>query len=744
MKKTLKILLLIFVIFFVVTFISLYYFYSITTNVKLDKNKLISFNQTIVYYDKNNTLIKEEINGKSITDIINIPEYTKNAFISIEDKRFYLHNGLDYKGLLRATFNNIKTLSFKEGASTISQQLIKNTHLSSEKTLKRKLLEIKLAKELESKYSKDEILEKYLNTIYFGNNCYGITSATNYYFDKKPEELTINESAMLAAIIKAPTIYSPFNDCKKCMERKNLVLKEMFLQNYITKNEYEENLSRDIKLSNKNAKKNIDSTFLKMVRNELDNIIKYPPYKNQYLNVYTYHDNEYQEKIDNIIANSSTNCDKSVILLNNYGQVCAYQSSCGDIPRQLGSVIKPLIAYAPAIEENKVNSLTKIEDEITDFNGYSPKNYNDKYLGSISCKKSLIVSSNVCAVKILNYVGIDNAKKYIKKLSLPLTENDNSLSLALGCFEKGITLSQITSAYTVFNNKGNYYNSSFIKMITDRNGKVLYKNRNNYTKVFEDDTVSIMNDMLKDVVKEGTAKKLSFCNQTLYAKTGTVGSKNGNTDAYSISYNKDLVLGIWFGHEDNQLLSNDITGGSEPTSVGSKIWEDIYTGKKYPTEIENSKTLEEIEIDKIAYDNDNKIILADKYTPKKYVIKALFKQNNKPLEQSTRFSFPKIEKPKISVNNKGICISLCLTKLYDAEIYRLENGKEKLVYDTQNNNKEIFIDKTIAPFKVYTYKVMPYYFDGLEKHYGNEIILEKIKSPILNIDDDWWQNEFVD
>ena len=318
------------------------------------------------------------------------------------------------------------------------------------------------------------------------------------------------------------------------------------------------------------------------------------------------------------------------------------------------------------------------------------------------------------------------------------------MSLALGCFEKGITLSQITSAYTVFNNKGDYYKASFIKMITDKSGNVLYKNKNYHTKVFQDDTVSIVNDMLKDVVKEGTAKKLSFSDQTLYAKTGTVGIKNGNTDAYSISYNKDYILGIWLGNEDNHLLSNNITGGGEPTSIASKIWKDIYIGKKHPDEIENSNTLEEIEIDKIAYENDNKIILADKYTPKKYVIKALFKQNNKPIEQSTRFSSPKIEKPKILENNEGISISLCLTKLYDAEIYRLENEKEKLVYDTKNNDKEIFIDKSIEPFKIYTYKVVPYYFDGSEKHYGKEIILEKIKSPILNIDDNWWKNEFID
>lgn len=744
MKKTLKVLLLIFVIFFLTIFIISCYFSYIIKDQKLDKNKLISFNQMIIFYDQNKDIIQEEVNGKTITDITSIPNHTKNAFISIEDKRFYSHNGMDYKGLLRAMINNLKSLSFKEGASTISQQLIKNTHLTSEKTLKRKVAEIKLAIDLEKQYSKEQILEKYLNTIYFGDNCYGITSASVYYFNKNPEDLSINESAFLAAIIKAPSNYSPFNNYEKCFERKNLVLKQMFLQNYITEEEYNKNVKLDIELANNIYKNTTDSSYLKMARSEIDKIIKYYPYKNQHINVYTYYDKYAQETITKQIKTSTIISDKSVILMNKGGQVCAYESSCGNIPRQVGSVIKPIIAYAPAIEENKVNSLTKIEDKLTNFNGYSPKNYNNKYLGDISCKKSLLVSSNVCAVKLLNYVGVNNAIKYLEKMNFPLTNNDNSLSLALGCFEKGVTLSKITGAYTVFNNDGNFYNPTCIKMITDENGNVLYKDSNLAKKVFSSDTISIMNDMLKDVVKEGTAKKLSFCNQTLYGKTGTVGTEKGNTDAYSISYNKDYILGAWFGNKDNKLMKNNVTGGSEVSNIALQIWNELYSGKKCPTEIENSDNVELVEIDKIAYEKENKIVLADKNAPKKYIIEALFKSNNKPFEQSTRFSSPKIERPKISVNTSGIQISLCLTKLYDAEIYRCENNDYELIYDTKNNNKEIFIDKSVTPLKVYNYKVIPYYFDGANKHYGDEILLEKIISPIFNIDDIWWKNELVD
>ena len=173
MRKSVKILCIILLSILLLLFIALSYFYIQTYDTELDVNKLVSFNRSIVFYDKKNNAVLEQSNGKTLAEISKIPSYTKNAFIATEDKRFYHHNGVDFKGLIRATFNNLKTLSFKEGGSTITQQLIKNTHLSSEKTFKRKLLEIKLARDLEKEFSKDEILEKYLNTIYFGDNCYG-------------------------------------------------------------------------------------------------------------------------------------------------------------------------------------------------------------------------------------------------------------------------------------------------------------------------------------------------------------------------------------------------------------------------------------------------------------------------------------------------------------------------------------------------------------------------------------------
>ena len=265
MKTVLKTILFIFALI-IICLVGLIFYYNVSTsNIKLDESKLINLERTVTYYDSSGKVFAEEVNGKTISEIDKIPEHTLNAFVSIEDKRFYKHNGIDYKGLFRATLNNVKSFSFKEGASTISQQLIKNTHLSSEKTLNRKFAEIKLARQLENKYSKKEILEKYLNTIYFGDNCYGISCASMHYFAKTPAQLDINESAMLAGIIKAPSNYSPFVDYERCIKRKNVVLNEMFEQGYINEQQFIENKNKELLLTD-NAYTSNEFTFLSLAR----------------------------------------------------------------------------------------------------------------------------------------------------------------------------------------------------------------------------------------------------------------------------------------------------------------------------------------------------------------------------------------------------------------------------------------------------------------------------------------------
>lgn len=738
MKKLFRIALYVISVLIMISITAFIYFFAITADAKLDDDKLINLDKTVSYYGRDGELLSEETENKSVTDIKHIPDYVKNAFIAVEDKRFYSHNGIDFHGLSRAMINNLKSFSFKEGASTISQQLIKNTHLSGEKTLKRKLSEIKLSVDLERKYSKDEIMEMYLNTIFFGDNCFGITSAAKHYFSKEPEELTINEAATLAGLIKAPSIYSPTADLQKSNLRKNVVLKAMYEQKYITEAEYTVAKETGITAEYYNS---TDFGYTYLAKKEFNLFAENAGFLSNKFKVYTYYDKKSQNILnENIGEYDST--DKSAVVMDNKSHIIAYCSSCGDIYRPLGSTIKPLLVYAPAIETNTVNSCTIISDEKTEFGGYSPSNYNDKYYGNVSVKISLSKSLNVCAVKLLNYTGIDRSLSYIKKTDIPITDNDNSLCLALGATEKGAKLTQITAAYSVFNNSGMYNSPVCIEKIEDEHGNILYKNKKNETKIFGDDTISVMNDMLKETVQCGTAKKLSFTDMNLYAKTGTVGNRKGNTDAYTISYSEDYIIGVWLGNADNALMDNSVTGGAAPSQISADIWRKIYDSEKNPNPIPLSKDVSEVYVDLISY-RELKIEQAEDIAPKRYKEMFLFKNSNIPTKVSNRFSSPKIEKPKSIVNNNNIVIQLCLTELYNARVYKETDGEKNCVYDSINeDDKTTFIDTDISPDKNYTYTIVPYYTDGDKHYYGEEIVLPTIKTPRINLGDDWWLNEF--
>ncbi len=735
MRKIITALFLVLGIIFIL-FLSLILIVNVyLSDVKLNKNKLVDLKRTISFYDADGNLFAEKSNGVCVTDITGINNCTKKAFVAIEDKRFYEHNGVDYRSMARAIKNNLLNLSIKEGASTISQQLIKNTHLSSEKTLKRKLSEVKLAKELEKNYSKDEILEMYLNTIYFGNNCYGITTAAKSYFNKATNELNLNESAMLAGLIKAPSLYSPNKNIEKCNKRKNVVLKEMYNQGYINKEEYDKNLSTDITITNYDNKAIYDYVYL--TSTYIDQILSDSPYSKINLNIYTYYNQKLQQILKNTICDyNNYDTEKSAVLMNNKGQILAYYSTCGNNNRQIGSAIKPILVYAPAIEENVVSSITQILDEKTDFDGYSPSNYNDKYYGYVSVKDSLAKSLNVCSIKLLNYLTIDKAKNYINKTDIELSKNDNSLALALGATENGAKLTDITASYNIFSNKGLYNSPSSISFI--KNNEIKTTKTLNEKRVIGEDTAFIMNDMLKNVVENGTAKKLCFSNLDLYAKTGTVGNKNGNYDAYVISYDANYTLGVWFGSKDySNYMNNNICGGNIPSLLAKDIWEEIYKDKKQEKMFTSDK-VENIKIDKIALEEEHSILIADDNAPSRYVIDTIFKKDAIPNIKSNRFSSPATEKPKTSVNNMVYKIELCQTEYINCIIYKIENDKKYKVFDTKNG-KFIFTEN-LKPNTKYEFLILPYFSDGKNIFYGEEIKLEKIKTPSVELGE-WWNDK---
>lgn len=740
MKKTFKIIVLLACLILISSIFVILSFNILTNNVKFDDNKLINVDHTASIYDSCGNLVMETNGTTAVTEFEEIPRHTINAFIAIEDKRFYSHKGVDYKGLARAVFNNIKSFSFKEGGSTITQQLIKNTHLSNEKTLKRKLSEIRLALEFEKKYSKDEILEKYLNTIYFGDNCYGITSASLHYFNKKPSELDINESAMLAGIVKAPSNYSPLINYSKCNQRKDLVLKEMLKQNYITNQDFEKYYTLPISTFSENTSKEYDYQYL--LREEINELISSSPYDIDKMKIYTNLNNNFQEILKNNVKDFlSDKINISAVILDKNGKINAYYSSCGNVNRQLGSTIKPVAVYAPAIEYNIVNSYTIIEDEKTNFNGYSPSNYGDKYLGKISVKDSLAVSSNVCAVKLLNYVGLDKSFETLNSVEIPIMNSDKNLSLALGSTEKGAKLTQIAGAYTMFANYGKFSKPYCVDKVLTKNNNLIKDNKNCQRQVIGEDTCYIINDMLKNTVENGTAKKLNFSNIPLYAKTGTVGNENGNTDAYVISYNSEYIVAVWFGNKTDGLMPNSITGGGLPTQLAGEIWKEIYKGVVPPANFTQPNSVVETYLDKDSYESENLLIIADDFTPERLKMKAIFKQSALPKLKSTQYINPTIKNCKTLVNNNSIQIELCLTKQCNAKVYKEYKGKKDFLFDTKKSGY-VYIDKNLKYNAEYSYHIVPYFEFENKVFYGEEIKLDKIKTPNGEFGENWWNNEY--
>lgn len=709
------------------------YYLAVNKNVTLNESKLnssaIKFelisDTGAVFYSESN------LSAADYIAIDNLNDYTLNAFISIEDRRFYSHKGIDYRRIAGALLNNVKSLSLKEGASTISQQLIKNTHLTNEKTLKRKFNEIKLTLELERKYSKKEILEKYLNTIYFGGGAYGINSASKRYFNKNASELTINESCMLAGIIKAPTIYSPITNYDNSIKRKNLVLKAMFDCNYISKSEYQKLKNESIEISNTKSENYLDD-YVSAVKSEYENMNIFNPYcKDKLVKIYTYLDENVQKNITETKIDTDLNFSKQQVVINNKNSgIIAFYGNNSNLKRSPASCIKPWYVYAPMINDNIISESTVIIDEQTNFDGYKPKNFGNKYYGAVTVKTALTKSLNVASVKLLASYGFEKANAYAKKLNLDI-QGDN-LTVALGVTKNGLTLSQLADCYTVFANNGNYNQSSFIKEIKINDVSV-YKKTNKSNQVFSSSTAFIINDILKETVNSGTAKKLSGKSFDIAAKTGTNGTEDGNTDAYTVCYTKEHTVAVWLGNEDYSLLNNKISGGTYPAIYSNACIDFLYKNYAPPSfTVPDDIVSADIDVDYLLKEQIPKLTNDKTNTEKFYYIKG-----TEPTEYLNENRIISISISNISVENKSVSIDFENINCEKVEIKRKHSGKSTTVYNGPPNN---FCDYNLLS-GIYVYEIIPYNDINGKIEKGKSIITPSIKiqdkqDEILN--DEWW------
>lgn len=651
MKKIRKILIIIVSITFALLLTSVTSLILILEpNVKI--SGFAEMNEKLLIQADNNILLDSQgdvitdnfmIKGTHYCNYEDIPPTLLNAFIAVEDKRFYSHKGVDYVRILGALVNNLKQGRIAEGGSTITQQLVKNTHLSQSKTIKRKIQEIRIAREIERKFTKEQILEMYLNMLYFGNNIYGIGAAANFYFNCDVESLNLNQCAALAAMINNPSLYNPFTHLDHLTERKNTVLKRMKNLNYISEEEYLQALNTELIFA---TEKQVTNHFYGFAYKEAMEICGYTDsaFADSEYQIETTLNSEYQSAIESILEKSipdENTLAQAVIIENKTGNVLAYAGSrrvnFTEVYRQLGSTIKPILCYAPCLEKKLISPCTPILDEPTEFeNNYKPKNYHDIYKGWISCQEALISSSNVCAIKLLEMAGIYDAIDFARSSGLKISYDDASLGLALGATHKGNRLIEIANAYQMLGNGGGFLPCSFIKEIRDKKGRCIYKERATDTQVMDKGNAYLINSMLTECVKKGTAKKLNGCEYAVAAKTGTVGNKDGNTDAYCITYGQDYTLAVWFGAKEN-LMPNEISGGTLPTVTAKNILNELKLDLKAFSKPDN---VAEMDIDLVEYETNHKVLISNGFIPRRQVIKCLFNRNNIPRGRSKRF-FPK-------------------------------------------------------------------------------------------------------
>ncbi len=738
-----KILKWLFLLFLALFLVGLGYYFAVTKDARLSSEKLALSASSVTLYDNDNARITASNTGVigETVPYDSLPNHTLRAFVDTEDKRFFNHRGFDYKRIIKSAYNNLCARSFKQGASTISQQLIKNTHLSQEKTLKRKLTEWKLTKQLEKKYSKQEILEKYLNVIYFGHSCFGIRSAADFYFGKTPQELDIAESAILAGLVKSPNNYSPFKNPENCQKRKERVLSAMKENGSIDENEYL--LAKKKALPISPNRTNGDNGYAQLVFDELSALAaKHSFTVGGRIEIYTFMDKNTQDVLSKI-AQTHISSDKNFCVLDTktHGfKGCV--SSVGEIRRLPGSLLKPLLVYAPAVEENLLSPATPLLDERIDYGGYSPQNYDGKYHGYISAREALSKSLNVPAVKVLDSLGVEKAASYLNKMGLPVNKDDYSLALALGGMKNGYTLSSLVSGYATLACGGEFTECGFIKEIKI-DGATVYKKSTEKTRVFSSETAYLTTNMLQTAVKTGTAKKLRSLPFEIAAKTGTVGTGKGNTDAYAIAYTPNEVVGVWLGNADNTIV--EYTGGGLPAQYLLQIQEELTTKNTHesPSAFVKPDGVESVQLDKIAYEATHTLSLADPISPADYRFNELFKKDNLPLTTADYFSFPKIKTPEIAFRNGQVIITFSeeFPPFYEYTIKRKSEKKEVVLY--QGARILSYVDDSVLEGERYVYTIIPKYKENV----GKSVVLPTISTkkgekPIIDdkkiLEKNWW------
>lgn len=543
------------------------------------------------FYDINGNAIYTTLSEeRRIPVTINdIPKHVQQAFIAIEDNRFYEHGGIDYRGTARAL---VSTLSGSEvqGGSTITQQLAKNAFLTQERSIIRKIKEAFITKELEHKYTKDEILTMYLNQIYFGQGAYGIESASMYYFGKHVKQLDVAEAATLAAIPKSPNYFNPFENPQKSKKRQELVIDQMVKYGLISAEDGA--AAKAEKLSfNTYHKKSTDprSYFFDMITQKVIEEVGADALYKGGLKIYTTLDSDMQRAAERAMKHlptyytdgkKITQPQMALVAIDpTTGYVKAMIGGRGDdkfnratlAVRQPGSAFKPFV-YLTAMQ-NGYTPASVIEDKVEEFSpGWKPQNSDRKEHGKVSLRSALIRSLNVPTVKLAQEVGVDKIIANAEKMGISTmvesgAYSDANLAMALGGLSKGVNPLEMAAAYGVLATNGMYCKPIALLKIVDREGKVLYEAKKSEAKrVIDAEAAYLTTNMMQDVFVSGTASGMGIGRQA----AGKTGTTDTYIDAWFVGYTPNLSTAVWVGDDNNKPM-NYMYGSGAPLS----IWHDF-------------------------------------------------------------------------------------------------------------------------------------------------------------------------
>ena len=587
--------------------------------------------QTSFVYDSNGNQIASLHGGENriSVNLDQMPQYLIDAVVSSEDIRFYQHHGVDFRSVMRAVVVDIRdtiryrSVTFSQGASTITMQLVKNVVDETEKTLPRKIKQALLAIEFEKNYTKDEILYYYLNEIYMAPSAFGMQAAAEYYFNKDVQDITLAEAATLAAILRAPGLYDPYTDAERVLDVRNAVLNAM--------------VTYDPAYESQVAAAKVEPLVVFEGTSDESSYYEYPWFVDYVvsetmellekqgmepdlvytggLHIYTTLDVDVQQSLESAFADPS-NFPASytgdmvesamVILETDTGQIKGlvggreYTTRRGfnrasDLRRSPGSTIKPLVTYAPAIDLG-YGAAYVINDSPLSLGSWSPNNDDYSFMGRITMRTAVMLSRNVCAVKLLQQIGAETGWEYGVKNGLPLVESDIGLAMTLGGLTYGVAPLEMAGGFATLGNSGIHIDPYSVTSITNAQGSTVYTAEPELTEVFSAATAYIMTDILTSAVQNGTGTRAYVSGWQVAGKTGTNGLPTEDSDYYGLSGTKDawfcgytpaLTAAVWMGYDNKrdengnlQYLSN-VFGGSYPAALFHTVMTSALAGYAY-------------------------------------------------------------------------------------------------------------------------------------------------------------------